>query len=216
MSTAAHDSSTDLSLIESLAQGNPASKSWPVFVAKYGRLIYRWCRHWKAAPEEAEDVVQETLIAVFRRLETYQKLEQSKFRSWLKTIAYRIWLEINRAHQLSQGQITGESAKSNSYELLMTIEARDDLIKLFDEMATQEIFDLACKRVSSRVEANQWQCFEHACLKQLSGKQVGDELQMSEGAVFTATSRVRKRVRDKVVCVSSRPETGPASRFLIG
>ena len=198
-----HHSSTDFSLLDSLLKDRQESDSWPVFVAKYGRLIYRWCLHWKAAPEEAEDVVQETLIAVFRRLETYQKLEQSKFRSWLKTIAYRIWLDINSAHQLSRGQITGESAKSNRYELLMTIEARDDLIKLFDEMATQEILELACKRVRVCVQADQWQCFELSYLKRLSGKEIAHQLQMSEGAVFTAVSRVRKLIRDEVNRIES-------------
>ena len=198
-----HHSSTDFSLLDSLLHGRPDSDCWPVFVARYGRLIYRWCRHWKAAPEEAEDVVQETLIAVFRRLETYQKLKQSKFRSWLKTIAYRIWLEINQAHQLAQGQITGESAKSNSYELLMTIEAREDLIKLFDEMATLEILELACKRVRAGVHADQWQCFELSYVNRLSGKEIAYQLQMSEGAVFTAISRVRKLVRDAVNRIES-------------
>lgn len=198
-----HQSSTDLSLLDSLIQGRPESACWHVFVARYGRLIYRWCRYWKAAPEEAEDVVQETLITVFRRLETYQKLEQSKFRSWLKTIAYRIWLEINHAQQMAQGQITGESAKLNSYEVLMTIEARDDLVKLFDVMATQEILELACKRVRIYVHADQWQCFELACIKSLPGKEIAHQLQMTEGAVFTAISRVRKLVRDEVNRIES-------------
>ncbi len=198
-----HDSSTDLSLIESLAQGNPASRSWPIFVAKYGRLIYRWCLHWKAAPEDAEEVIQETLIAVYRRLETYQELEQCKFRSWLKTIAYRIWLEIHQTHQLARGQITGTVDKANSYEILMTIEARDNLIKLFDDMATQEIFELASKRVRARVDTAQWQCFELSCLKQMPGKQISQQLQMTEGAVFTAISRVRKLVRDEVNLIES-------------
>lgn len=203
MSTAAHDSSTDLSLIESLAQGNPASKSWPIFVARYGRLIYRWCLHWKAAPEDAEEVIQETLIAVFRRLETYQEREQSKFRSWLKTIAYHIWLDIQQARRLSHGQANTLAAKANSYEMLMTIEARDDLVKLFDEMATQEIFELASKRVQNRVDASHWQCFELSFMKHVPGRQIGEQLRMSEGAVFTAISRVRKLIREEVERIES-------------
>lgn len=203
MGTAEHDSSTDLSLIESLAQGNPASKSWPIFVAKYGRLIYRWCLHWKAAPEDAEEVIQETLIAVFRRLETYQEREQSKFRSWLKTIAYRIWLDIHQARRLSHGQANTLAAKANNYEMLKTIEARDDLVKHFDEMATQEIFELACKRVQTVVDPSHWQCFELSCVKHLPGRQISEQLQMSEGAVFTAISRVRKLIREEVERIES-------------
>lgn len=198
-----NDSSTNFSLIESLAQGNPASDSWPIFVTKYGRLIYRWCLHWKATPEEAEDVIQETLIAVYRRLETFQHLEKSKFRSWLKTIAYHIWLDFFQASEKARGQITGNPPIPYSYQMLGSIEARDDLMKFFDEMATREILELACKRVKACVEDHHWQCFELSYLKHLPGKQIGQKLQISEGAVFTAISRVRKLIRDEVDRIES-------------
>jgi DNA-directed RNA polymerase specialized sigma24 family protein len=97
------DSSTNLSLLASLAAGRSASDSWPIFVEKYGRLRVRWGQRWGARPEDCDEIIQETLILAFRNLHQYQSNPKSNFRSWLKTLAFRCWQKVRDDMQRLQG-----------------------------------------------------------------------------------------------------------------
>ena len=89
-----HDSCTDQSLILFMATGTSASDAWGVFIDKYGRRLYEWSRQWCANHHDAEELVQETILIVFRKIGVFQRKSEGCFRSWLREISYRCWLEM--------------------------------------------------------------------------------------------------------------------------
>lgn len=190
---------THPSLLKEIAEGNSCSRSWPVFVDKYGPILHRWCRRWGASPSDADDVVQECLIVVFRKLDTYRNNPRSNFRSWLKTVAFRIWLQVI---EVSERKLR-DSAESDAMRLVewdrfRTHEARNDLAANFDAVADQEILEMACSRVRSMVEPDTWRCFELLKVEGVSGQEVADRLNIKVGSVFTNACRVRKLLKQEV------------------
>jgi RNA polymerase sigma factor (sigma-70 family) len=196
------DSSTNLSLLASLAAGRSASDSWPIFVEKYGRLLVRWGQRWGARPEDCDEIIQETLILAFRNLHQYQSNPKSNFRSWLKTLAFRCWQkmrdDMQRLHGLDLKRFDDQTLR-----LLASAEACKDLLGTFDAIARLEILDLATQRVQKRVQRDTWLCFELMHVEKLTGKEVAERLMKSKEAVFKNVFQVRTMLKDEILAIDS-------------
>ena len=192
------NSSTNMSLLESLIQGRSASQSWPIFVEKYGRLLYLWATRWGAGSHDAEEIMQETLLLIFQKLEQFTRQPDSHFRSWLKTVAYRCWLQIQQARKEERLAVLRSRMTPDALRLISTDEAREDLIQEFDRFARSEILELASRRVAEQVEPKSWQCFDLMCHEQLSGPEIATRLGMSQSAVYACVTRVRQRLKAEI------------------
>jgi len=191
--------STNPSLLRAIAEGASDSLSWPIFVEKYGPILARWCHRWGASPQDTEDIVQECLIVVFRRLDTYRSEPRSNFRSWLKTVAYRIWLQLLEIRERNLHEPEGQGIGTpENWDLLGSQEARDDLTRRLDAMADREILELASSSVREQVEPLTWVCFEKLNLEDVPGKDVAAQLGINPAAVFTNACRVRKLLKREI------------------
>lgn len=196
------DSSTNLSLLASLAAGRSVSDSWPIFVEKYGRLLVRWGQRWGARPEDCDEIIQETLILAFRNLHQYLRNPKSNFRSWLKTLAFRCWQKVRDDVQHMQG-VELKKFDERTLRLLTTSEACNDLLRSFDAMARDEILELATQRVQSRVEPETWLCFELMHVAKLTGDEVATRLMKTRQAVFNNVYRVRRLLKNEILAIDS-------------
>ena len=199
------DSSTDLSLLCKVSKGDPTS--WDVFVKKYGGVLRHWSLKWGGSSEDAEDFVQEILIRVFQKLDRYQVQEGSRFRSWLKAVAYHCWLDLRRKFLQSHPLDAPESLPDDLRARLASSLACNDLIAVFESMADQEILNLAMLRVKARVNETSWLCFERFYWEHESGPQIAAQQNMDPAAVFMAVSRVRKMIRDEALLIDSTDRT---------
>src|SRR5262249_11538502 len=88
------------SLLARLRQDPTDQAGWDEFVEHYGRHIYRWCRRWKLQDADAEDVTQDILAKLARKLRTFAYDPAGSFRGWLKTVAHHAWrdFEAGRRH----------------------------------------------------------------------------------------------------------------------
>lgn len=73
-------------LIKSLKKGR--EEAYRQIVEEYGNRLLRTCYLILRDREEAEDVVQETFIKVFQKLETFK--ENSRLYTWIYTIALNL------------------------------------------------------------------------------------------------------------------------------
>lgn len=69
-------------------------------------VMYRMAYRWAQNPEDAEDLVQETLIRVVDRVDEMEQLDQ--LRSWLIKILYRSFVDLHRKHSRSPTQQASE------------------------------------------------------------------------------------------------------------
>ena len=63
----------------------PDNSAVEKMIEKYGDMLYRFCLIMMCEPADAEDAVQETIIAYFRKAPEFQSTEHEK--AWLITVA---------------------------------------------------------------------------------------------------------------------------------
>lgn len=195
------DAATPLSLLERLRSDEASTEAWDEFVERYGRLLYRWCRRWGLQECDAQDVTQDTLMAVVRQIGRFQYLTRGSFRAWLKTIANRCWYRIvesrNRAGDPAGGNVT--------LDALSSLLARGDLEQEFQRQAEREILALAMARVKRRVEPRSWEAFRLTTLEHRSGPEVAAELDMRVGAIYMARWRIQKLIGEEAARIDPEP-----------
>lgn len=192
------DSSTKLSLLAKLADAQSRAEVWPTFVEKYGKAIYAWCLKWGASAEDAEDIVQQTLLTVFLKLELFKHGGRFTFRGWLRQIARHTWLKIIEKTAKSKPVDTEEMERLSSIKLLKTVGAREDLINSFDQLACEEIRDMAFAKVRERVSEQTWQAYILNDHEQLPGTETAKRLGITVGAVRLSAYRVRLMLNDEL------------------
>ncbi len=79
-----YDELTDEQVLEEALKGSEAHFS--VLVDRYTPQIYRLARAITGSHSEAEDIVQETFLRIFRNLDRFSS-EKANFRTWAFTIA---------------------------------------------------------------------------------------------------------------------------------
>lgn len=200
MSRAA-ESVTSLSLLDRLRDDATREAAWGEFLSRYGRLLYRWCRQWGLQQSDAEDVAQDTLLALVRQIKDFRYDAGGSFRAWMKTIAYRCWLRIVES-RIRRGTAAGGSA---ALEALASVAAREDLARSFEAQARQELYEQALDRVRRRVEPTTWEAFRLCALEDLPGTEVGQRLGMRVGTVYMARCRVQKLLREEIRILDPEP-----------
>jgi len=79
----------DTQLVEEALGGNQLS--FQLLIERYQERIFALARHYTKSAVEVEDIVQDTFLKAYRRLETFQR--QSSFSTWLYRIAVNTALD---------------------------------------------------------------------------------------------------------------------------
>ena len=180
--------------------------AWGEFAERYGRKIYGWCRRWGLQEADAEDVTQDVLLRLARKMRDFRYDPARSFRAWLKTVTHHAWRDF--AEGLNRPGVG--SGDSRNLELLQTVEARDALVSDLDRECERELLDEALARVRLRVQPHTWQAFHLLAVEGRSGAEAAARLGMKVAAVFVARSKVQKMAREEVRKLDGRaPEEGP-------
>lgn len=79
----------DLELVAETLEGN--ALSFQLLVERYQDRVFGLVRHYARSQEEVEDIVQDTFLKAFRRLDSFQ--QQASFSTWLCRIAVNTALD---------------------------------------------------------------------------------------------------------------------------
>jgi RNA polymerase sigma-70 factor (ECF subfamily) len=168
--------------------------AWAEFSERYGRKIYGWCRHWRLQEADAEEVTQDVLLKLARKMATFSYDPSRSFRAWLKTVAHHTWRDFLDSRR-RPGAGTGDT---HVLEMLHSIQARDNLVEQLDEEFARELLEEAFARVRLRVQPHTWEAFRLLAIDGLAGAEVARRLNMKVATVFVARSKVQKMVQEEV------------------
>jgi RNA polymerase sigma-70 factor (ECF subfamily) len=171
--------------------GNPAA--WEQFVECYGRHIFRWCRHWRLQDADAEDVTQEILLKLARKLGEFSYDPSRSFRGWLKTVTHHAWRDFVEGRGRRQS-----SADEGTREKLYDLEARADLIQKLDEAFDFELLEAATVLVRLRVAPQTWEAFRLLALEGMPAAEVAAKVGMQIAMVYVAKSKVQKMLQQEI------------------
>lgn len=165
-------------LINDLKSG--CEKAYIQIVEQYGNKLLRTCYLLLNDKEEAEDVVQETFIKVFKKINTFR--EDSEFYTWV----YKIALNLSKDK----------------------LRRRKDYIELHDEFAGQEDLNFEIEKSIDREllknELNKINSIYKEILvlfyfEEFSIKEISRLLSEKEGTVKSRLSRGRNILKEKLL-----------------
>ena len=170
--------------------------SWRVFFDTYWRLIYNVARKTGLADSDAQDVVQETVIAVVRKIPDF-RYDPSKgsFKQWLLVITRRrIHDHLRRQYRAAPLATRTETQTLESAQSPTL--APDWAIDAAWECEWREtLFQTALARVRQRCSPKHYQVFDCCVLQNLAAPEVARMLGLSAAQVYLAKHRVSLAVK---------------------
>jgi RNA polymerase sigma factor (sigma-70 family) len=185
---------TRITLLARLRQDPTDQAAWEVFVEQYGRHIYRWCRQRKLQDADAEDVTQDLLVKLAQKLRVFAYDPSRSFRGWLKTLVHHAWRDFVDSARRPQAA----AGHCQVWELMQTLEAREELIQKLQAAFDHELLEAAKVRVRLRVAPHTWDAFRLVALEGLPVAEVAAALRMQVAMVYVAKSKVQKMLREEI------------------
>jgi len=175
--------------------------SWQEFFDLYWKMIYRLARRAGLNDADAQDVLQETLIAVAKNLPGFDyDPAVGSFKSWLGQMARWRITDLSRKRQFQSGGQTLEREARLSTSAVESHSASEelDLQTAWDEEWETNIFQAASAKVKSLVSAAHYQMFDLHVLKQVPAKEVSKRLGVKLADVYVAKYKVSRLLKKQV------------------
>lgn len=190
------------SLLGDVQQGK--SEAWSRFVDIFGPVIYDWCRKHGLPPCDAEDVAQEVLCQVFKKIPEF--VHDKTFRGWLWRITKHKIIDRARHHNREPRMMDGSKA------LRMLLEAPDEAaIESIEEPSAVDTDRLAVRRALATIqrtcEEHIFQAFWRTTVLVQPTADVARDLGMTVEAVRQARCRILQRLRRELEGLLSSSST---------
>lgn len=183
---------TSVSLLEGLRR-EPSETAWRRLVEIYEPLVRSWLVRRGAQGSDADDVAQETLVVVVRKLPAFERERTGSFRRWLLGITTNCL----REHWRSRRTRTVAEAGSAEWEsdLAQLADPQSDLSRLWDEEHDRHVTRVLLERIRPNFEPATWEAFERVVLRGQTASATAAALGTTVNAVFIAKSRIMTQLR---------------------
>src|SRR2546425_1482871 len=176
-------------------------ESWKDFFDSYWKLIYGVAIKAGLSDTEAQEVVQETIIAVCKNIGEFEyDRTKGTFKSWLlHTARWRISDQLRRRRSGAVGLPRGRDKSTRT----ATIEripdpAEPELDAIWEEEWEKQILYAAIERVKHQVNARQYQMFDLYVMKHWPVQKVARVLGVNVGQVYLAKNRISVLIKRKI------------------
>lgn len=167
-------------------------ESWYEFAAIYRPIVYRMARHRGLQDADAQDLAQQVLLSVAGAIADWETDPQrARFRNWLSRVARNAIIDAFRRVRPDAGQ-GGTTVMTRLAEAPASVDAE------VEQERHRELFRWAAKESRAEFTEETWLAFWKTTVDGQPIEVVADELGKSIGAVYTARSRVMKRLQELV------------------
>ncbi len=165
--------------------------AWAEFLEVYEQAIFRYCRQRGLQDADAHDVTQSVLLAVHKRVDTWDgDPSRGSFRGWLFRAARNIVVDA-LADRSRQAIVGGGTSVAGLFAELPQESGADAFLQEYH----RSLFEWAASRVQSEVHERTWKAFFQTAVEGKRPEDVARELGVSVGSVYTAKCRVVARLR---------------------
>jgi RNA polymerase sigma-70 factor (ECF subfamily) len=174
----------------------PEAAAWRRLVELYTPLLHTWMGRYALQAHDADDLVQEVLSAVARELPTFEyDPERGRFRTWLRSILANRLRAFWRGRQ-AQPQAAGGSKMAEQLDQLA--DPASALSQQWDQEHDRHVVHRALAAIRGDFELATRRAFERTTLDGVKAAAVAGELGLSVNAVWSARSRVMRRLRREI------------------
>jgi RNA polymerase sigma factor (sigma-70 family) len=202
---------TRRSLVDRLVDWDD-QKRWQEFFDTYWKLIYSTARKAGLTDAEAQEVVQETVITVAKKID---KLKYDpaigSFKGWLLQITR--WRIVDQFRKREPGE--AKRARDIDDRLTATIERIPDsriadLDEVWEKDWQENLFEAAIARAKKKVDPKQFQIFDCYVRKEWPAQKVADLLRVSVGQVYLARHRVGAVLKKEIKALEKMEGHAPS------
>ena len=175
--------------------------SWQDFFNTYWKLIYGVAIKSGLSDAEAQDVVQETVIAVAKKIPAFQyDSTRGTFKAWLMQITRRRIIDQFRKRtpaSTSPSRRPGETRRTATIDRVPAPESLE-MDATWEAEWQKNLYQAALEKVQRQVSAKQFQIFELYASKNWPVQKVAETLGVSSGQVYLAKHRIAELLRHEV------------------
>ena len=184
------------------------NESWREFFDTYWKLIYAFAIQRGLSHEEAQEVVQETVVAVAKNIGkfTYDP-KACAFKTWLLGVTRsKIANHYARRARQPAAAASGSPDDSSGTGALARIpdEQSGQWDKAWDAEWEKNLMDAAIQRVKRSVPIEHYQMFDLFVLKHWPAKDVAKTLRVTIAHVYVAKHRISKLIRQEVAALEAK------------
>jgi RNA polymerase sigma-70 factor (ECF subfamily) len=186
--------------------------SWAQFMERYGRLVRHVAVQAGLRPEEAEDVVQETVSCVARKMPEFEyDRDRCSLEGWVRHVTQlRIKDQLRRRLPVEnvEGRKTSTPSETVGTECLNSLpDAQHDAERdaAWEAAWRQSVLERAMDRVQLQVSPAHYQMFCLSVMDGRPGAEVARTLGVSLASVYVVRHRVLRLLRVEVERIRSTP-----------
>ncbi|QDV43851.1 RNA polymerase sigma factor RpoE [Stieleria neptunia] len=160
-------------------------QAWQEFVQIYTPMIHRWATALQLSQSDANDLTQDVMLTLVRRMHGFRYDPKKSFRSWLKTVAVNRGRDFLRKRCRSDVQLA-ESGHASDVDHVKFLSDRE-----YEQMLAQRILTY----IRTEFEETTWRACWMSVVEEQQASKIATELGISLNAVYLAKSRVLRRIR---------------------
>lgn len=177
--------------------------AWEEFVATYSPAIHRFARQKGLQDADARDLAQNVMSAVADRIGDFEvDNDRARFRTWLARIALNQTITMFRRRKC-------DVARGGSTAVAVLNRQQVDSTDL-ELNYRREVFRLLARQVRAEFEESTWQAFWMTAVDGISIEEAARSLGRSVGAIYTARSRIVRRLQELAQSYSDELAAGAA------
>jgi RNA polymerase sigma-70 factor (ECF subfamily) len=178
----------DADLVREAIAGNPLS--FQLLVERYQGRLFALARHYTSSPVEVEDIVQDTFLKAYSRLDTFQY--QSAFYTWLYRIATNTVLDFLKR----RGRCPVQAVEDP--ELVGSPETDQRIVRPDARLEQEEIAAITHTILDGMPEIFRTVLVMRE-FEEMAYQEIADVLDISIGTVESRLFRARARFKEKLV-----------------
>jgi RNA polymerase sigma-70 factor (ECF subfamily) len=200
-----------------LKMKNPEdSASWQDFYNTYRKLIYGYAMRYGLNEAEADEVLQETVIEVFKRIGEFNYDPTKSFKAWLlKNTWWRVQDQLRkRKHSSRLPTPTDEPERSTDLINRIPDPHGNELDPLWEDEWQKNLLSLAIDRLKTKIKPKQYQIFDLYVLKEWTPEKVAETFGVSTGQVYLSKFRIMRMLKKELHELESVGPDGLQTRKL--
>lgn len=182
---------TSASLLERL-RVRPDDATWRRLVDLYAPLIRGWLLRHGVPVQDTDDVTQDVLQVVLKKLPEFERRRTGSFRAWLRAITVNCLRDYRRS-QRGRPLATGNSDIAALLDQLE--DPNSGLSQQWDEEHDRHVTWQLVEQIRGEFEPNTFLAFKRVAVDGAAAAVVAAELKISVNGVLIAKSRVLQRLR---------------------
>lgn len=168
--------------------------SWEEFARVYRGYIYTVIRNMGVAESDRDELVQRTLIKLWKKLPEIDVEHSGRFRGWLSTLTKNCVIDFIRQNQ-RRDRLREKAADQERIDRVATI--APDIERVSEDAWKQHLASMALDHIEPHFSGKAIRVFRMS-LRGMDAAQIAAELNIQETSVYRLKTRVKARLIDEI------------------